>query len=120
MKVSRTILIVLLVIAIGVVGLYLSGFICYGSFPYLDKTMIEPIPIWLIIIVTLFWPISTMIAEDGLYLGYAIHNNTQKKKLNVLLSAFLCIALSLFARWKIYTLPIFILFTTDNFHLFLV
>lgn len=69
-------------------GLYLAGLICYGAFPYLDKTMVEPVPLWLAIFALLFLPLTTTIAEDGLYLGYGINIATGNKWVNVSLSAF--------------------------------
>ena len=87
-KAGYAILIVFITIVAGMCGLYLAGLICYGAFPYLDKTMVEPIPLWLAIIVLILLPISTTIAEDGLYLGYAINSCAGNKWVNVSLSAF--------------------------------
>ncbi len=87
-KAGSAILIVIITIAVGMCGLYLAGLICYGAFPYLDKTMVEPIPLWLAIIVLLLLPLSTTLAEDGLYLGYAINTCTSNKWFNVSLAAF--------------------------------
>lgn len=87
-KVSTAILIVVLTVVVGMCGLYLAGLICYGVFPHLDKTMVEPIPLWLAIIVLLLLPITTTLAEDGLYLGYAINSSTTNKWANVTLAAF--------------------------------
>lgn len=87
-KVTSAILIVVLTVAVGMCGLYLAGLICYGAFPYLDKTMVEPIPLWLAIIVLLLLPVSTTFAEDGLYLGYAINSTSGNKWVNVSLAAF--------------------------------
>lgn len=87
-KIGAAILIVFLIIAVGMCGLYLAGLICYGAFPYLDKTMEEPVPLWLAIFALLFLPLTTTIAEDGLYLGYGINIATGNKWVNVSLSAF--------------------------------
>lgn len=87
-KIGAAILIVFLIIAVGMCGLYLAGLICYGAFPYLDKTMVEPIPLWLAIFVLLLLPLTTTIAEDGLYLGYGINIAAGNKWVNVSLSAF--------------------------------
>lgn len=87
-KKTTAILIVLLTIVVGMLGLYLAGLICYGSFPYLDKTLIEPIPLWLAILVLLILPLSTTIAEDGLYLGYAVNATKGNSWVNVSLAAF--------------------------------
>ncbi|MDE5546319.1 MAG: hypothetical protein K2I88_02520, partial [Anaeroplasmataceae bacterium] len=87
-KITTTILIVILTVIVGMLGLYLAGLICYRTFPYLDKTMIEPIPIWLAILVLLLLPISTTIAEDGLYLGYAINTSKGNQRINITFAAF--------------------------------
>lgn len=87
-KVSTAIIIVILTVIVGMCGLYLAGLICYGSFPYLDKTMVQPIPLWLAIIMLVLLPVSTTIAEDGLYLGYGINSATGNKWVNVALAAF--------------------------------
>lgn len=87
-KISSMILIILVAFLLGMGGLFLAGLICYGSIPYLDKTMVEPIPLWLAIIVLLILPLSTTLAEDGLYLGYGINCATQNKWIRSSLSAF--------------------------------
>ncbi|MDE7453181.1 MAG: hypothetical protein K2N22_02090 [Clostridia bacterium] len=87
-RAGNAVLIVFLTIAVGMCGLYLAGLICYGAFPYLDKTMVEPIPLWLAIIVLLLLPLSTTLAEDGLYLGYAINSTAGNKWVNASLAAF--------------------------------
>lgn len=69
----KAIITVIITLAVGMGGLYLAGLICYGEFPYLDETLVEPIPLWLAIIVLLFLPATTTLAEDGLYLGYGIN-----------------------------------------------
>lgn len=86
--VKSIILIVALTLIVGMSGLYLAGLICYGAFPYLDKTLVQPIPLWLAIIVLLLLPLSTTLAEDGLYLGYGINISTGNKWVNISLSAF--------------------------------
>lgn len=86
--VGSALLIVAVSLAVGMGGLFLAGLICYGTFPYLDKTMVQPIPLWLAIIVLLLLPVSTTIAEDGLYLGYAINSCKGNTWVNTSLSAF--------------------------------
>ncbi len=86
--VKSAIIIIVSTIMIGMIGLYLAGLICYGAFPYLDKNLVQPIPLWLAIVVLLLLPISTALAEDGLYLGYAVNLSTSNKWVNVSLSAF--------------------------------
>lgn len=87
-KISAAILIVFLTVAVGMCGLYLAGLICYGKFPYLDKIMVEPIPLWLAISVLLLLPLSTTLAEDGLYLGYAINSSAENGIIYCSLAAF--------------------------------
>ena len=67
-----------LIVVIGMVGMYLAGFVCYGVIPYAAPMMIAPIPLWLAIINVIILPISTAFAEDGLYLGCGV--NTIKNK----------------------------------------
>lgn len=87
-KAADAVLIVALTIVVGMCGLYLAGLICYGVFPYLDKTMVEPIPLWLAIAVLLLLPLSTTLAEDGLYLGYAVNSSAGNGWANTSLTAF--------------------------------
>lgn len=86
-KAATAVLIVVVTVVVGMCGLYLAGLICYGAFPYMDKTMIDPIPLWLAILILLLLPISTTLAEDGLYLGYAINVCTGNKWVNVSFAA---------------------------------
>ncbi len=67
-----------IIVVIGMVGMYLAGYICYGVIPYAAPMMIAPIPLWLAIINVVVLPISTAFAEDGLYLGCGV--NTIKNK----------------------------------------
>ena len=69
-SVKSAILIITLTILVGMCGLMFAGLICYGTFPYLDKTLVQPIPLWLAILVILLLPLSTTLAEDGLYLSF--------------------------------------------------
>ena len=67
-----------IIVVIGMVGMYLAGYICYGVIPYAAPMLIAPIPLWLAIINVVILPISTAFAEDGLYLGCGV--NTIKNK----------------------------------------
>ncbi len=87
-KITTVIILVFITVVLGMCGLYLAGFVCYGAFPYLDKTMIEPIPLWLAIVVLLLLPITTTLAEDGLYLGYAINSTASNPWINASCAAF--------------------------------
>lgn len=66
----KTILwITLMVLVVGMTGMYLAGFICYGNMLYAPPVMIAPIAKWVAIANIVLLPISTTFAEDGLYLG---------------------------------------------------
>lgn len=65
--------ITLLVLVVGMAGMYLAGFLCYGNFLYAPPVMIAPIPKVLAIINIILLPITTTFAEDGLYLGCGVN-----------------------------------------------
>lgn len=66
-----TLLIVVIMIIFGIGGIYIFGFLIYGSIPL---TMIQPIPIWLAIINLFLLPITIVFAELPLYFGYSLNN----------------------------------------------
>ena len=68
-------------------GMYLSGFICYGVIPYLAPMMAEPVPLILAIINFIILPLTVSFAEDGLYLGCGV-NSFKNKYLSILVPAF--------------------------------
>ena len=78
---------IFLVVLVGMGGMYLAGFICYGVIPYAAPMMIAPIPLWLAIINVLLLPVSTAFAEDGLYLGCGV-NQIKNKYLAIFVPAF--------------------------------
>ena len=69
---------IFLFLLLGMGGMYIAGFLCYGELPYLPAMMIQPIPIILAIINCMLLPLTTTLAEDGLYLGIGI-NSIQNK-----------------------------------------
>lgn len=71
-----TFIVIMLLIGIG--GMYLAGGICYGEFPYLAPMMIAPISPWLAILNFFIVPLTTTIAEDGVYLGYGVNSFADK------------------------------------------
>lgn len=71
----------------GMGGMYLAGWLCYGMFPYFAPEMIAPIPPYLAVINIFILPLTTTIAEDGLYLGYGV-NSFSSKWAAVLIPAF--------------------------------
>lgn len=66
-------LIVVTMLVVGMGGMYLAGYICYGVFPYLAPMLIAPIPLILAIVNLFILPITTTLAEDGLYLGLGVN-----------------------------------------------
>ena len=78
---------IFLVLLVGMGGMYLAGFICYGVIPYAAPMMIAPIPLWLAIINVPLLPVTTALAEDGLYLGCGV-NQIKNKYAAVLVPAF--------------------------------
>jgi membrane protease YdiL (CAAX protease family) len=86
-KVSQVILISIIVLMIGTGGMYLAGFIFYGKIPYSPPMMIEPIPKVLAIVNMLLLPVTTALAEDGLYLGYGV-NRLKNKYASIFVPAF--------------------------------
>ncbi len=68
-------------------GMYLAGFICYGKFPYMAPKIIAPIPAALAAINALLLPVTTALAEDGLYLGCGV-NQIKSKWAAILFSSF--------------------------------
>lgn len=78
---------IFLVVLVGMGGMYLAGFICYGVIPYAAPMMIAPIPLWLAIVNVFILPVSTAFTEEGLYLGCGV-NQIRNKYAAVLIPAF--------------------------------
>lgn len=79
--------IIFLVVVVGMVGMYLAGFICYGIIPYTAPMMIAPIPLWLAVLNFVILPVTTAFAEEGLYLGCGV-NQIKNKYIAILVPAF--------------------------------
>ena len=79
--------ITLLVLVVGMSGMYLAGFLCYNNFLYVPPVMIAPIPKVLAIINVVLLPITTTFAEDGLYLGCGV-NQIKNKHAAIIIPAF--------------------------------
>ena len=79
--------ITLMVLVIGMAGMYLAGFLCYENFLYAPPVMIAPIPKVLAIINIILLPITTTFAEDGLYLGCGV-NQIKNKYAAIIIPAF--------------------------------
>ena len=86
-KPKQIVRMIFLVLLVGMGGMYLAGFICYGVIPYAAPMMIAPIPLWLAIINVPLLPVTTALAEDGLYLGCGV-NQIKNKYAAVLVPAF--------------------------------
>jgi len=78
-------MVTLVMLAIGVGGMQLAGLISYGEIPHFPLMLIQPIPLWIAIINVFALPLTTTIAEDGIYLGVINQSNS---KATVVLSAF--------------------------------
>ena len=75
------------ILLVGMAGMYLAGLFCYGVIPYAAPMMIAPIPAWLAAVNLAVLPISTALAEEGLYLGCGV-NQIKSKYMAVLIPAF--------------------------------
>lgn len=80
-------LFIVIMLLIGIAGMYLAGALCYHKMPYFAPMMIAPIPRSLVILNIFLLPLTTTIAEDGLYLGYGV-NHIPSKRAAVLIPAF--------------------------------
>lgn len=86
-KVGQIIIVSIVILLIGMAGMYLAGYLFYGIIPYAAPMMIAPIPSWLAIINVFVLPISTAFAEDGLYLGCGV-NHINNKFVAIIIPAF--------------------------------
>ena len=66
-------------VIIGMGGMYLSGLICYGTImPAVSLKLIAPIPAVLAVLNIIILPVTTALAEDGLYLGGGVNKIENK------------------------------------------
>ncbi|WP_291580031.1 type II CAAX prenyl endopeptidase Rce1 family protein [Clostridium sp. UBA6640] len=77
-----TLLIVLLMLILGIGGMYGFGFMIYG---YVPVTMVQPIPVWFALINVILLPLTVVFAELPLYFGHAL-NGIEKVTGNKILS----------------------------------
>lgn len=84
---GQIVIMTVIVVLVGMGGMYLSGFVCYGVIPYAAPMMIAPIPLWLAIVNFLLLPVTVPFAEEGLYLGCGV-NQIKNKYASVLIPAF--------------------------------
>ncbi len=75
---KQIILMVALILSVGMAGMFLAGYICYGVIPYAAPMMIAPIPLWLAVSNAIVLPITTALAEEGLYLGCGVNQIKNK------------------------------------------
>jgi hypothetical protein len=73
-NIKETLLIVLIMILLGIGGIYGFGFMIYG---YVPVTMMQPIPVWIAAINILLLPITVIFAEMPLYFGYSLNRIEQ-------------------------------------------
>lgn len=71
-------LFIVIMLLLGIGGMYLAGVFCYGEFPYLAPMMIAPIAPYLAILNIFILPLTTTIAEEGVYLGYGVNSFASK------------------------------------------
>ena len=76
-----------LILFVGMLGMYIAGFVCYKVFPYAAPMMIAPIPLWLAILNIFILPVTTAFAEEGLYLGCGV-NQIKNKYVAIFVPAF--------------------------------
>jgi membrane protease YdiL (CAAX protease family) len=67
-----------IILLVGMAGMYLAGWICYGVIPYAAPMMIAPVPVALAVINLIVLPVSTALAEDSLYLGCGVRQFENK------------------------------------------
>lgn len=72
---------------VGMAGMYAAGYFCYGIIPYAAPMMIAPIPVWLAAVNVAVLPVTTALAEEGLYLGCGV-NQIQNNILAIIVPAF--------------------------------
>lgn len=77
----------ILILCLGMGGMFLAGFVCYGRIPYAPPMMIAPVPIPLAVINLILLPVSTALAEDSIYLGCGV-NTIKNRYLSVILPSF--------------------------------
>ena len=67
-----------IILLVGMAGMYLAGFICYGVIPYAAPMMIAPVTPVLAAVNLIVLPVSTALAEDSLYLGCGVRQFDNK------------------------------------------
>ncbi len=86
-SVKQILIVSIVIVVIGMGGMYLAGYICYGVIPYAAPMMIAPIPAWLSVVNFFVLPVTTALAEDGLYLGCGV-NQIENKYVAIFVPSF--------------------------------
>ena len=73
LKLKTVIMGCLLVTVIGIIGTYLAGFLFYHVIPYTPDVMMQSLPLGIILFDLLLFPITSTLAEEGLYLGIGLN-----------------------------------------------
>ena len=76
-----------LILCLGMGGMFLTGFLCYGIIPYAPPMIIAPIPVPLALINLILLPVSTALAEDSIYLGCGV-GTIKNRYISVILPSF--------------------------------
>ena len=90
-SVKQIIAVSVVVVIVGMAGMYIAGFICYGVIPYAAPMMIAPVPLWIAVINIILLPVSTAFAEEGLYLGCGVNQIKNKYAAIVLPALFFAV-----------------------------
>ena len=81
------ILVPIFIAILALLGMNISAFLIYKELPYTPECMFQPIPIIWAICNIILLPITTTLAEEGLYLGVGV-NNIENKYLSILIPMF--------------------------------
>jgi len=73
-NIFKTLFIVLIMLLLGVGGMYGFGFMIYG---YVPVAMVQPLPIWVASINIILLPLTVIFAELPLYFGYSLNGIEQ-------------------------------------------
>lgn len=87
-KVWHAVVLTLIILGVGMTGMYLAGLLCYHKIPYAPPMMIAPVPLWMAVLNVVLLPVTTAFAEDGLYLGCGV-NQIQNKVAAILVPGIL-------------------------------
>lgn len=72
-KIKNIIIIAIIIALIDALGTFIFGNIFSETDAYSTTILMQPLPIWIVILDLLLLPITSIIAEEGLYLGVGIN-----------------------------------------------